>query len=146
MLPSYWALLGFVAWTWLLLVGGIGATRVGQVMRREAPANSFNPQVPHGTEAYQRRMRAHLNCIENLPIFAALVLLGGAMGGTGSLFQVAAIAVLPARIGQSVAHVASGRNRAVMVRATFFAVQLLCFAAMLVLLALRGLELGSAGR
>jgi uncharacterized MAPEG superfamily protein len=141
MLLSYWALLGFVAWTLLLLVFGIGVTRIGQVMRKEARANSFNPQVPHGTDAYQRQMRAHLNCIENLPIFAALVLLGGVVGVAGSGFQAAACAVLPLRVGQSLAHVASGRNRAVLVRFGFFAGQLVCFAIMVVLLVLRGLEL-----
>jgi uncharacterized MAPEG superfamily protein len=140
MLLSYWALLGFVAWTVLLLIVGIGVTRIGQVMRREARANSFNPQVPHGTESYQRRMRAHLNCVENLPIFASLVLLGGLLGVSGTVFQAAAFAVLPLRMGQSVAHIASGRNRAVLVRFGFFSAQLVCFAIMLVLLALRGLE------
>ncbi len=141
MLLSYWALLGFVAWTLLLLVFGIGVTRIGQVMRKEARANSFNPQVPHGSEGYQRQMRAHLNCVENLPIFAALVLLGAVLGASGSGFQTAAIAVLPLRIGQSVAHIASGRNRAVLVRFGFFAGQLVCFAIMVVLLVMRGLEL-----
>jgi uncharacterized MAPEG superfamily protein len=144
MLLSYWALLGFVAWTLLLLVLGIGVTRVRQVLRHEARANSFNPQVPHGTEAYQRRMRAHLNCVENLPIFAALVLLGGLLGVSGAVFQAAAFAVLPMRMGQSVAHIASGRNRAVLVRFGFFSAQLVCFAIMLVLLALRGLALQEA--
>jgi uncharacterized MAPEG superfamily protein len=141
MLLSYWALLGFVAWTLLLLVFGIGVTRIGQVIRREARANSFNPQVPHGTESYQRRMRAHLNCVENLPIFASLVLLGGLLGLTSAAFQAAAFAVLPLRIGQSVAHIASGRNRAVLVRFGFFSAQLMCFAILLVLLVGRGLEL-----
>ena len=144
MLLSYWALLGFVGWTLLLLVLGIGVTRIGQVMRREASANSFNPQVPHGTESYQRRMRAHLNCIENLPIFATLVLLGATLGVVGSTFQAAAFAVLPMRIGQSVAHIASGRNRAVLGRFGFFSAQLICFAIMLVLLVLRGMELQRA--
>jgi uncharacterized MAPEG superfamily protein len=141
MLLSYWALLGFAVWTLLLLVLGIGVTRVTAVMRKEARANSFNPLVPHGSDAYQRRMRAHLNCVENLPIFAALVLLGGAMGISSSLFQTAAFTVLPARVGQSVVHLLSGRNRAVLVRFAFFTVQLVCFALMLVLLIQRGLEL-----
>jgi uncharacterized MAPEG superfamily protein len=141
MLLSYWALLGFVTWTLLLVVLGIGVTRIGQVVRGQARANSFNPQVPHGTESYQRRMRAHLNCVENLPIFAALVLLGGVLDVSGAGFQVAAFAVLPLRIGQSVAHIASGRNRAVLARFGFFSAQLVCFAILVVLLVLRGLEL-----
>ncbi len=135
---SQWALLGFVIWTMLLLVGTVGKTRLTAVVRREAYANSFNPSVPHGSERYQRSMRAHLNCLENLPIFAALVLLGTALAIPGSLFQIAAFTVLPARVGQSVAHVASGRNRAVLVRFAFFSTQLLCFAVMAVLLALHG--------
>ncbi len=141
MVLSYWALLGFVVWTLLLLVGGIGVTRVSAVLSGRARPNSFTPSVPHGSEAYQRRMRAHVNCVENLPIFAALVLLGGLMDVTGSLFQLAAFTVLPARVGQSLAHIASGTSRAVLVRFTFFTVQLLCFALMAVALLLRGWEL-----
>lgn len=140
---SYWSLLGFVIWTLLLLVLGIGVTRVSAVMRKQARANSFNPSVPHGSEGYQRRMRAHLNCVENLPIFAALVLLGGALGMTGSLFQAAALTVLPARVGQSLAHIASGRNRYTLVRFVFFSVQLGCFFVMAALLIQRGLQLES---
>jgi uncharacterized MAPEG superfamily protein len=136
MLLSEWALLGFVSWTLLVLIGGIGVTRVGKVMRREAAPNSFNPSVPHGTDAYQRRMRAHLNCIENLPIFAALVLLGSVLHVPGQLFQIAALAVLPARIVQSLVHMASGRNRAVLVRFYAYTAQQICFGIMIVQLAL----------
>jgi uncharacterized membrane protein YecN with MAPEG domain len=143
MYPSYWALLGFVVWTWLLLVGGIGVPRVRAVVSGQARANSFNPAVPHGSESYQRRMRAHLNCVENLPLFGALVLLGGALNVEGALFQIAAVAVLPARVGQSLSHIASGRNRAVLARFAFFSVQLTCYALMSAALVLRGLELPS---
>jgi uncharacterized MAPEG superfamily protein len=135
MLLSEWALLGFVAWTLALLVLGIGVERVGKVMRREAKPNEFNPAVPHGSESYQRRMRAHLNCVENLPIFAALVLLGSVLHVPGQLFQIAAITVLPARLVQSVTHIASGRNRAVLLRFYAFSVQLVCFGILLVELA-----------
>jgi uncharacterized MAPEG superfamily protein len=140
---SYWSLLGFTFWTLLLLVFGIGVTRVSQVMRKEARANSFNPSVPHGSDAYQRRMRAHLNCVENLPVFASLVLLGAVLGMTGPWFQITALTVLPARVGQSVVHISSGRNRATLARFAFFTVQLLCFTIMGVLLIARGLQDGS---
>lgn len=140
MTMSQWALLGFVAWTVTLLVVCIGVPRVTAVARNEARANSFNPNVPHGSDRYQRGMRAHLNCVENLPVFASLVLLGTLVAIPSSLFQLAAFAVLPARVLQSVAHIASGRNRAVLVRFVFFCVQLLCFASMAALLALHGLR------
>jgi uncharacterized MAPEG superfamily protein len=140
MLPSQWALLGFALWTLVLLVSCIGVPRLTAIYKKQARPNSFNPAVPHGSERYQRSMRAHLNCVENLPIFAALVLLGGAVAIPGSLFQLAAVTVLPARLLQSVTHIASGRNRAVLLRFLFFCVQLACFAIMGLLLVLHGLR------
>ncbi len=140
MLLSYWALLGFAFWTLSIVVGTIGVPRLVAIARKEAKPSSFNPSVPHGSERYQRSMRAHANCVENLPVFASLVLLGGALGLTGSTFQIAAFIVLPARVVQSVAQIASGRNRAVLVRFTFFSVQLVCFAILLVLLVRHGLR------
>jgi uncharacterized MAPEG superfamily protein len=134
MLLSEWALLGFTVWTIALVIGGIGATRIKLVLTKQARANSFDPRVPHGSERYQRSMRAHLNCVENLPIFAALVLLGTAHSMTDWHFQTAALAVLPARVLQSSVHIASGRNRAVLARFVFFSVQLICFLVMAFLL------------
>lgn len=135
---SHWALLGFVTWTLLLVVVGVGAPRISAVLRKQARANSFNPNVPHGSERYQRTLRAHLNCLENLPVFAALVLLGTVLAVPGELFQVAAFAVLPARVLQSAVHIASGRNRAVLARFAFFSIQLCSFALLIVLLAAHG--------
>lgn len=137
---SHWALLGFVTWTLLLLVGTIGVQRVSAVLRKQARANDFNAAVPHGSERYQRCMRAHMNCVENLPVFASLVLLGSVLAVPGELFQVVSLLVLPARVLQSAAHVASNRNRAVLVRFAFFTVQLCCFAVMIGLLVARGLN------
>lgn len=140
MLLSEWALLGFVTWTLLLVLVGTGVPRISAVLRKQARPNSFNPSVPHGTDRYQRSMRAHLNCVENLPVFAALVLLGAVRAVPGELFQWAAFAVLPARVLQSVVHIASGRSRAVLVRFAFFSIQLLCFALVLCLLIAHGVR------
>lgn len=132
--------MGFAAWTLLLVVVGIGVPRISAVLRREARPNAFNPAVPHGSERYQRCMRAHLNCVENLPIFATLVLLGTLLGLTDDLFQMMAMVVLPARVLQSAVHIASGRNLAVLARFSLFSVQLLCFGGMLLALAAHGLR------
>ncbi len=137
---SQWALLGFVTWTLVILVGTIGVPRITAIVKRQAKPSSFNPSVPHGSDRYQRSMRAHANCVENLPVFAALVLLGTVLAVPGSLFQVAAFVVLPARVLQSIAHVASGRNRAILVRFAFFSVQLTCFVLMAGLLVVHGLR------
>ncbi len=141
MLPSHWALLGFATWTLLLVLGGVGAPRISAILRRQARPNSFNLAVPHGSERYQRSLRAHLNCVENLPVFATLVLLGSVLNADrDALFQVAALAVLPARVLQSLAHIASGRNRAVLVRFVFYSVQLVCFAILVSVLVAHGLR------
>jgi uncharacterized MAPEG superfamily protein len=138
MQPSHWALLGFVAWTLLLLVSTVGVPRISAILKKQAKPNSFNAAVPHGSERYQRSMRAHLNCVENLPIFASLVLLGAVLQMSGALFQAAAAVVLPARVVQSVVHIASGRNRAITLRFSAYCVQLACFLMMLVLLVAEG--------
>jgi uncharacterized MAPEG superfamily protein len=123
-----------------LVLGGIGVPRITAVLKKQARPNSFNPALPHGSERYQRSMRAHLNCVENLPVFASLVLLGSALSVPGDLFQMVAFAVLPARILQSAVHVASGRNRAVLLRFVLFLIQLACFALMVGLLVAHGLR------
>lgn len=136
MVLSHWALLGFATWTLLLVLLGIGLPRVSAVFLKKARPNSFRADVPHGTDRYQRTMRAHLNSVENLPVFAAIVLLGSLNGlDHDSLFQTTALVVLPARILQSVSHIASGRNRAVLARFTFYSIQLVCFAILIVRLA-----------
>jgi len=138
MLPSQWSLLGFAAWTLSLVLFTIGIPRISAVMLKRAKPSSFDPSVPHGSERYRRCMRAHANCVENLPVFAALVLLGSLLHVEGSTFQIAAALVLPARVLQSVAHIASGRNRAILARFSFFSVQLTCFVVLIVELALHG--------
>jgi uncharacterized MAPEG superfamily protein len=138
MLLSHWALLGFVTWTLLLVIAGIGLPRLTAITLRKASPTAFSADVPHGDERYRRTMRAHMNCVENLPIFATLVTLGHLLAVPGELFQVAAFLVLPARILQTVSHVASGRTPGVLARFWFFVVQLACFAVMIVLLVQHG--------
>jgi hypothetical protein len=52
------------------------------------------------------------------------------------LFDVLAVVYVVARVGQTTAHVSSGRSRAVLVRFTFFSTQLICLGIMLVLTAM----------
>ena len=73
---------------------------------------------------------AHANCLENLPIFAVIVLAGAALGRLGDL-QALAPWVLVARMGQSLAHLSGTGPVQVFVRATFWAAQLVLFVWML---------------
>ncbi|HVJ14528.1 MAG TPA: MAPEG family protein [Polyangiaceae bacterium] len=134
---SLWSLLGFTVWTLLLVLLGIGLPRLRAVTVEKAAVNSFVPTLPHGSERYQRTMRAHMNCVENLPVFAALVLLAAVLRLDSPWFEGLALTVLPMRVLQSTTHVLSGRSRAVLVRFAFFTVQMVCFLIMAVLIALR---------
>ena len=133
MTTPLWCLVGFVAWTLVLLLA-IAFTRVGAVLTGAKKANEFPSGVPHGGDAYWRLNRAHMNCLENLPIFGALVLVATVAGLRAPLLDTVAKTYLAARIGQSVTHVASGSVIAVNVRFTFFVVQVACLIQMLLMI------------
>ncbi len=120
------ALLGFAAWT-LLLVALAVSWRVVEVLRGK-PANSWTRGAASESPAFIKRAEhAHLNCLENLPIFAAIVLVAQVLGQSAAVDAVAAW-VLYARIAQSTTHLIGVTHWLVLVRATFFAVQLALFA------------------
>ena len=121
---ALWMLLGFATWTLLLMVIGIGTYRWAMIFRGAAELTSFPGDVPHGSVAYRRLVRAHANCLENLPVFAVIVLIGAVTGlhpaGTDAL----AATTLSARIVQSSVHMLfTERNATVAVRFSFFLVQ-----------------------
>ncbi len=124
MSTALWCLLGFAAWTWSLVVFGIGTIRVFKVLKGQEKPNAFPSDKPHGSEAYRRLLRAHANCVENLPVFGAVVIIGALTNLQSDLFHTLAIVTLAARIGQSIAHLSSGRSLIVNVRFTFFLVQI----------------------
>jgi len=64
-----------------------------------------------------------MNCVENLPIFAAVVLAGRLLELPDEPFGLVALAVLGARVLQTSAHLLSGSTLAVNVRFCFYAVQ-----------------------
>lgn len=120
-----WCLLGFVAWTLLLLLG-IGAARSAQVLTGAKRANEFPAGERHGGDAYWRLNRAHLNCLEFLPLFGAVVLVAAVAGVDTPTLDWLATLVLVARVGQSTTHLLSTSHAAVLVRFSFFVVQVLC--------------------
>ncbi|HVP30283.1 MAG TPA: MAPEG family protein [Myxococcota bacterium] len=124
-----WCLLGFVLWTTLLLVA-IGAARVAQILGGKARPSDFPSGVPHGGDRYWRLNRAHLNCLENLPLFAAVVLTGAVIGADAPILDTLALVYLGSRVGQSLVHISSGSDRAVQVRFAFFLVQIGCLLGM----------------
>ena len=122
MSPSGIALLGYVTWTFVLIII-TAVLRTTLTMRGEREANQFSPTGEDVSPFAQRLARAHANCFENLPMFAALVLLAMA-SGHGAITDGLAIWVLVARVGQSTVHLVSTSPQAVTVRFGFYIVQL----------------------
>src|SRR5262249_56372924 len=69
---------------------------------------------------------AHANSGENLPLFAAVVLVAAVAGRSGAVLDALAGIYLCARIAQSIVHVRPGAGLRFNVRFGFFVVQLVC--------------------
>lgn len=128
------ALLGFTAWT-LLLVIAVFAYR-GLRFLSGTPINHWPRSNKPGDDAplVRRIEDAHANCVENLPVFAVLVL-AAVVTGRAAAIDTLAPWVLYARLGQSAAHLWGGGPLQVGVRASCWAVQLVLFVWMLLRLA-----------
>ena len=132
-----WMLVGFAAWTVLLLLATVGVYRWSRILTGRVAIREFRADQIEGADWYKRAMRAHANCIENLPIFGAIVL-GLHVGNVGSaLVNALAVAVLVARILQSLVHVCFVQTDIVTsVRFGFFFVQIVSFLWLTVILLL----------
>jgi uncharacterized MAPEG superfamily protein len=137
MLPEL-MLLGFAAWTLVLLITTVGAYRFGRILRGRAGMGDFRADRVEGQDWYVRAMRAHANCVENLPVFAVLVYVLRAFGIVDPAVDFLCAAILAARIPQSLVHVCFAQtDRVVSVRFAFYFVQLLSFCVLIALIALR---------
>jgi uncharacterized MAPEG superfamily protein len=129
-MAAYHALLGFTGWTLLLVIGvflyrGIrflGGTPINSWPRSYKPVDDA-PLV-------KRMEDAHANCLENLPLFAVIVLSAGLLGRLDAIAALAPF-VLYARIGQSLVHLIGTGKFLVLVRASFWSVQVVLFVLML---------------
>ena len=125
--PALHALAGFAGWT-ILLTLIMATNRMANMFGgAKIPINKFSPSGEDLPGFGHRITRAHMNCVENLPVFAALVAAAGLSGQFG-VMEGTAMYVLYARIGQSVAHLISTAPVMVWIRATFFFVQVLLMA------------------
>jgi len=134
-----WTLLGFAAWTLALLIAIVGVYRWFNILFSNARIASFRSDRLEGEDWYRRGTRAHANCVENLPVFGAIVFVITAIGVEGPAVNALCIAVLVARVCQSLVHVCHVQTDAfVAVRFSFFSVQIGCFVALIVMAALHG--------
>lgn len=122
MSPSVLALVGYVAWTIFLTIA-IVSFRTVLVLKKERAANDFLPSGEDVSPFSNRLCRAHANCYENLPAFAALILLA-LVTGNAAITDPLARWVLVARVAQSLVHLSSKSEMAVSLRAVLLLVQL----------------------
>jgi uncharacterized MAPEG superfamily protein len=121
-------LLGFATWTVLLLLGTVGIYRWSRILTGRVPISEFRADQVEGKDWYKRSMRAHANCVENLPVFGAIVFALYAGHIASATVNVLAVAILAARIMQSLVHVCLVQtNTVVSFRFGFFFVQIVCF-------------------
>lgn len=131
-------LLGFALWTLGLLMFTVGAHRWSRILTGKSSIHEFPADAPSGPDWYKRATRAHLNCIENLPVFGAVVFTASAAGVKGTPLDALGVAILSARVAQTLTHVAFVQTaRAVSIRFTFFSVQLVAMLVMIVVVLAR---------
>ncbi|MGF9762028.1 MAPEG family protein [Microvirga sp. 0TCS3.31] len=131
-----WALLGFAVWTLLVLFGTVGVYRWSKILTGQVRISEWQADLPQGSDWYQRAMRAHMNCVENLPVFAAIVLCATATDADSRLLDLLAGAILVARICQTTVHLAfAPSDVGASVRFAFFFVQAICMLAMATIVA-----------
>jgi uncharacterized MAPEG superfamily protein len=114
---------GFAIWT-ALLVLSLAGLRAAYAQRTGKALNSFAPDGSDLDGLAQRWTRAHLNCLEFLPI-AAAVGLAAAVAGKAAITDPLAMPLLYLRVGQSAVHLISTSVPFVMIRATLFVGQVL---------------------
>lgn len=135
-----WVLLGFAVWTLLLLVATIGVYRWSRLLTGRASFGDYGHVAAEGADWYKRALRAHANCVENLPVYGALVLVITAAHLESQALDILALVFLGARIGHSSVHVALVQSsRVVFARSMLFNTQWLCMMAMAVIIAVSSL-------
>jgi uncharacterized MAPEG superfamily protein len=129
-------LLAFAAWTLLTLFGSVGVYRWSRILAGRASIVEWRADLPQGSEWYQRAMRAHMNCVENLPVYAAIVVALVATSMQSLAIDGLAVTMLAARIGQTVTHfMMPPTNVATTLRFALFFLQASCIIAIGVIIA-----------
>jgi uncharacterized MAPEG superfamily protein len=128
-------LLAFAAWTVLLLLSTIGVYRWSRILTGRAPIKEFRADQVEGADWYRRSMRAHANCIENLPVFGSVVFALYVSQMNGATVSYLCVTVVVARVMQSIVHIClSQTNTAAAVRFVFFFVQIVCFVTLIAMI------------
>jgi uncharacterized MAPEG superfamily protein len=132
-----WVLLGFAGWTLMVLMGTVGVYRWSRILTGRAKINEFPADLPHGDDWYRRAIRSHANCLENLPIYTAIVVAIVATGTRSPILDILAILLLFARILQTIIHIGFTQSNVIVgFRFFLFFTQLICMIGMGIMVAI----------
>jgi uncharacterized MAPEG superfamily protein len=136
-----WVLLGFAGWTLLILFSTIGVYRWFRIFAGKAMVADWRADEKQGTEWYQRAMRAHANCVENLPVYGAIVLAAVVSGTKGEFVDFLALAFLIARISQTSVHLLwKQTNFVASIRFACFFTQAFCMVTMAITISVHAIQ------
>jgi uncharacterized MAPEG superfamily protein len=125
-----WVLLGFAAWTLLTLFTTIGVYCWTRILTGRAAIAEWRADEVQGSEWYRRALRAHMNCVENLPVYTATVVVLLALRLDTPVLDALAITILAARICQTSVHLSFEQtNPMAAIRFAFFFVHAACMIA-----------------
>jgi uncharacterized MAPEG superfamily protein len=128
-------LVAFASWTLITLMFTVGVYRWSRILTGAASLAGWRAGVCQGSDWYQRAMRAHMNCVENLPVYTALVVALMAAGVQSAAIDGLAIAILVARIAQTITHLLLPQTNLIAgIRFAFFFVQLMAMMAIAVII------------
>jgi uncharacterized MAPEG superfamily protein len=131
-----WVLLGFAAWTLLTLFATVGVYRWSRILTGRTAIAAWRADEPQGGDWYRRAVRAHMNCVENLPVYTAIVVVMLAAHVASPILDALAITILVARICQTTAHLAFEQTNMIAgVRFAFYFAQAISMIVMGVIIA-----------
>ncbi len=131
-----WVLLGYAAWTLLALFATVGVYRWSHILTGRTAIAEWRADEVQGNEWYRRAVRAHQNCLENLPVYTAIVVALVATRIANPILDGLAITILVARVCQTLIHLSVEQTNVVAsLRFAFFLLQAICMVGMGILIA-----------
>jgi uncharacterized MAPEG superfamily protein len=129
MTTPVWVLLGFAAWTMVTLSLSVGVYRWSLILTGRVSIEQFRADTIEGSDFYKRAMRAHANCVENLPVYCAIVVAARFAGLDDRTLDALACTIMGARVVHTIVHLSFVQTKVVSsVRFSLFCVQLICMA------------------
>ncbi len=122
-MTAFAAVLLYILWMIVLALVYAGP-RIPQALFGIKRIDSWErDKAPVDPQFLQRAKAAHMNSIENFPLFAGVVTIAALMNQIAVADSVAAY-VLYARVAQSLVHISGTSFVQIMLRATFFLIQI----------------------